>query len=247
MIALTLISVNRETETALTIIRKGIRVAVAGIVHRISGLQQVDMARWLPTSVVGCISLPLALHILDIKLATFGQCIVERSQLSTLIRATQECYSRLDGAISALTMIQYFMGCTYYDKELHNHHVPSAAEPQFHKDSTDVLEIQPFLYLKLALTLDLSLIRGRLPWEGDYPASLRSFVCMASYFFPSPFMQTSCELSEVSTTNDTNTVSLSTSWAGMLHRWIENDRSLYFAREMGLGPFELDRQWEWGT
>lgn len=40
-------------------------------------------------------------------------------------------------------------------------------------DWTDILTSHPSLYLRLALTMDLSLSKDRIPEEGDFPASLR--------------------------------------------------------------------------
>ena len=44
--------------------------------------------------------------------------------------------------------------------------------PKIH-DWTDILALQPSSYLRLALALDLSLSKGRLPEDGDFPVSLR--------------------------------------------------------------------------
>ncbi|KAB5578351.1 fungal-specific transcription factor [Coniochaeta sp. 2T2.1] len=44
------------------------------------------------------------------------------------------------------------------------------------QDWTDILTSHPSLYLRLALTMDLSLSKDRLPEEGDFPASLRGLL-----------------------------------------------------------------------
>lgn len=48
---------------------------------------------------------------------------------------------------------------------------PSVANPI--NDWQDILASQPGCYLRLAMTMDLSLSKGRLPEESDFPASLR--------------------------------------------------------------------------
>lgn len=105
-------------------------------------------------------------------------------------------------------------------------------------------------YLRLAATIDLSLSLDRLPQEQDFPPSLMPLNTVTGCFVPALFSSAgklSIERSHdgqqgnsVDIVDVLSSISLPVPSSGSLSGWVENDRSLYFALEMGLGPSLLD-------
>lgn len=245
-----------QHQQALTRISMGLCKAIAGIVDSIDCLEQLDVAHRLPSSVVGCIALPLALHILDIKLSSYdrtqlgvtsaGPRIFEKqSRLDSLLRAMRAYHSRFDSVEWVSTAIRYFMECTYFDQ------VPErgSSRREFElamadcdKEPSGVLEEYPLFYLRLSLTLDLSLRKDRLPEENDFPVSLRDMIYKTGCFVPILFGQVDSESPNEDSISNIHDIMGGISPAPPLDNidgWVANDRSLYFAQEIGLSPFEL--------
>ncbi|KAH7131713.1 fungal-specific transcription factor domain-containing protein [Dactylonectria estremocensis] len=78
-------------------------------------LLQLRLARWLPSSAVGCTALPLALHLLDIKLLppspayATDQRAQKQDRLNILIQAMKEYHPKYDGVDWISKTIRYFM------------------------------------------------------------------------------------------------------------------------------------------
>ncbi|KAH7127308.1 fungal-specific transcription factor domain-containing protein [Dactylonectria macrodidyma] len=89
--------------------------ASIAITECLDQLLQLRLARWLPSSAVGCTALPLALHLLDIKLLpTSPACAsTQRAQkqgrLNILIQAMKEYHPKYDGVDWISKTIRYFM------------------------------------------------------------------------------------------------------------------------------------------
>lgn len=198
------------------------------------------LACWLPSSAVGCTALPLALYMLDVKLnstsAKSGHTLrvaESQSRLNLLIQAMKEYHPRYEGADWVSKTIRYFMECTYLDQSqfsssdpVHSNH--RSWGQHFEGDRADVLTSNPTYYLRLALTMDLSLSQDRLPEEIDFPLEIRGVLNRLGCFMPILFGQEggmALKKERKSCTPVQNPTG-----------WIENDRSLYFALEMGLGP-----------
>jgi hypothetical protein len=121
--------------------------------------------------------LPLVLHILDVKLSSYNkgttsvvsnpQEAVKQHRLNILIEAMKTYQPQYDGVDYVSETIRHIVTLAQLDTPA----PPSIANPI--NDWQDILASQPGSYLRLAMTMDLSLSKGRLPEESDFPASLR--------------------------------------------------------------------------
>jgi hypothetical protein len=99
-------------------------------------------------------------------------------------------------------------------------------------------------YLRLAATIDLSLSMNRLPQEQDFESALMPLgTTTTGCFVPALFGETeTCarrgfdDKMDVEMEDVLDSISLPLPSSNGLSGWVENDRSLYFALEMGLGP-----------
>ncbi|KAF4464173.1 cutinase transcription factor 1 beta [Fusarium albosuccineum] len=212
--------------------RQDLRNATKSIADCFSRLLPLRLTRWLPSSAVACSALPLALHMVDIKMSSTSSSpgeiwtrpavAAKQSRLNILIQAFRELHPKYDGVDSISKTIRYFMECTYLEQSA----PPPANEP------TDVLARSPTYYLRLALTLDLSLSQDRLPNESDFPIRLRSLLLRTGSFMPMLFGQLGA--GQMADGAITPPRPLSPSTTKNLTRWIEDDRSSQFALQMGI-------------
>lgn len=202
------------------------------------------LAGLLPSSAVGCTALPLALYMLDVKLNsapstspkavhTLPQVSESQSRLNLLIQAMKEYHPRYEGADWISKTIRYFMECTYLDEPLSSSMDPVYSNHRswgqhFEGVQAGVLTSNPTYYLRLALTMDLSLSQDRLPEETDFPLEIRGVLNRLGCFMPILFGQEGGVTLSKASKSCTSVQNVT--------GWIENDRSLYFALEMGLGP-----------
>ncbi|KAK6194045.1 hypothetical protein LQW54_011847 [Pestalotiopsis sp. IQ-011] len=157
--------------------RHELQGAAAGVTECLKELIQLRLARWLPISAVACTALPLVLHIIDVKLSSYNknnapfgsnpQEVVKQHRLNILIEAMKTYQPQYDGVDYVSETIRHIVTLAQLD-------TPAAPSSANHiNDWQDILASQPGSYLRLAMTMDLSLSKGRLPEESDFPASLR--------------------------------------------------------------------------
>jgi hypothetical protein len=126
---------------------------------------------------VASTALPLVLHIIDVKLSSYNknsssalsnpQEVAKQNRLNILIEAMKTYQPQYDGVDYVSETIRHIVTLAQLDTPA----PPSASNTI--SDWTDILASQPGCYLRLAMTMDLSLSKGRLPEESDFPASLR--------------------------------------------------------------------------
>ncbi|KAJ2893738.1 Cutinase transcription factor 1 beta [Zalerion maritima] len=169
--------------------RHELQDAASGVTECLKELIQLKLARWLPVSAVACTALPLVLHIMDVKLSgpalpgTGGasddpfdrnnsQTALKQHRLNILIEAMKTYHPQYDGVEWVSQTIRHILSLAQLD---------SARSGQLSigsggggiSDWTDILASHPSFYLRLALTMDLSLSKGRLPEDCDFPVGLR--------------------------------------------------------------------------
>ncbi|KAH7131328.1 fungal-specific transcription factor domain-containing protein [Dactylonectria macrodidyma] len=152
--------------------------AVAQVTQCLRKLVRLRLDRWLPISAVGCTAFPLALQILDVKLfnpqtpnqnsnsPSFAQ--YKQQQLNVLIEAMKTYRPRYDGVDWVARTVRFIV-------DLAQQHLTAIRTQHGNSISswTDILQLQPKYYLRLAMTMDLSIRNGKLPQESDFPQSLR--------------------------------------------------------------------------
>lgn len=155
--------------------RHELQDAASGVTECLKELVHLKLARWLPISAVACTALPLVLNILDVKLSatTKGSSMDSNAatahkqhRLNILIEAMRTYQPQYDGVDWVSEIVRHIVNMAQIDNS-------NSQNPKGINDWTDILASQPGSYLRLALALDLSLSKGRLPEDGDFPVSLR--------------------------------------------------------------------------
>lgn len=155
--------------------RQELKDATAGLSLCHDELVSRGLHRWLPVSAIGCTALPLILHTLDTKLAPRNASIVHdhgahsgqmRNKLHALTQVMQTYQAQYDGVDWINEIIDHIIGLSHIDDL-----APGVEEPAI--NWTDILVFQPDIYLRLTLALDLSLRKGRLAEDEDFPVRLR--------------------------------------------------------------------------
>ncbi|GJC84405.1 cutinase transcription factor 1 beta [Colletotrichum liriopes] len=159
--------------------RHELQDAASGVTECLKELIHLRLARWLPISAVACTALPLVLHILDVKLSASSrsfdpntQSALKQHRLNILIEAMKTYQPQYDGVDWVSETIRHIVNLAQIDSPPPGETSGSEGSAVI-ADWTDILASQPSSYLRLALTMDLSLSKGRLPEDGDFPVSLR--------------------------------------------------------------------------
>ncbi|KAK8072040.1 hypothetical protein PG996_005388 [Apiospora saccharicola] len=156
--------------------RQELQEAASGVTECLQELIQLKLARWLPISAVPCTALPLVLHIIDVKLSSFHRSqpspeeLVKQNRLGVLVEAMKLYTPQYDGCDYVSETIRHIMTLAQLDTPTP---LPATSTTSTISNWTDILASQPGCYLRLAMTMDLSFAKGRLPEESDFPASLR--------------------------------------------------------------------------
>lgn len=158
--------------------RHELQDAASGVTECLKELVHLKLARWLPISAVACTALPLMLNILDVKLSSLSAnsaldsdaaSAMKQHRLNILIEAMRTYQPQYDGVDWVSEIVRHIVNLAQIERP------PASSigvKPPIN-DWTDILALQPSSYLRLALALDLSLSKGRLPEDGDFPVSLR--------------------------------------------------------------------------
>ncbi|EGU76360.1 hypothetical protein FOXB_13129 [Fusarium oxysporum f. sp. conglutinans Fo5176] len=134
--------------------RRDLRNATKSIAECFARLHPHRLTRWLPSSAVACTALPLAMHMVDMKMSTASsateiwarpEVASKQSRLNVLIQVFRELHPKYDGVHSISKTIRYFMECS--DRE-------EPPQMMLTNDHADVLARSPTQYLRLALTID---------------------------------------------------------------------------------------------
>ncbi|KAK1987549.1 fungal-specific transcription factor domain-containing protein [Colletotrichum cereale] len=160
--------------------RHELQDAASGVTECLKELIHLRLARWLPISAVACTALPLVLHILDVKLSASSrsfdpntQSALKQHRLNILIEAMKTYQPQYDGVDWVSETIRHIVNLAQIESPPPGGGPKHAEGSAVIADWTDILASQPSSYLRLALTMDLSLSKGRLPEDGDFPVSLR--------------------------------------------------------------------------
>ncbi|KAH6869049.1 fungal-specific transcription factor domain-containing protein [Thelonectria olida] len=211
--------------------------AATAITECLDRLLQLRLARWLPTITHPCIPLE--------TLPSSSRRSQKQNRLNILIQAMREYRLRYDGVDWISKTIRYFMECTYLDGPMASYWDPIVSKNRTWVEnhngaSADILVKNPTYYLKMALTLDLSLSQDRLPEEKDFPVKLRGLIRRTGCFMPILFghggINDIAAGEGFACQQDSVMSPPSSPLLQDIAGWIENDRSLYFAQELGLGP-----------
>lgn len=120
------------------------------------------------------------LHIIDVRLSAANkskgldlnpQSVVKQHRLNILIEAMKTYQPQFDGVDYVSEAIRHIVNLAQLESMPNGARAIESGQPI--TDWTDILSSQPGFYLRIVLTMDLALSKGRLPDEADFPVSLR--------------------------------------------------------------------------
>ncbi|RYC79927.1 hypothetical protein BFJ63_vAg17193 [Fusarium oxysporum f. sp. narcissi] len=139
---------------------------------------RLGLSRWLPMTAIGCTAFPLALQMIDVELLRpkkpaspeEGVKLTQKEQHVENILKQMKSYKK------KYYITDWVMRAIRHVVELARQRSPApmASEDESSPSSClDMLKTRPSYYLRLVMTLDMSISNGRLPDECDFPPSLR--------------------------------------------------------------------------
>ncbi|KAI1743368.1 hypothetical protein F4680DRAFT_409934 [Xylaria scruposa] len=174
--------------------RNELQDAACGVTECLNELIQRRLARWLPISAIACTAMPLVLHIIDVKLSSQNKrigatpdekrrTVLKQQRLNVLIEAMKTYQPQYDGVDYISETIRHIVNLAQIDPPINSPNTPSSItmSPQdptnsmqpIISDWTDILASNPGSYLRLSMTMDISISKGRLATETDFPVKLR--------------------------------------------------------------------------
>ncbi|KAF5640803.1 fungal specific transcription factor factor domain protein [Fusarium sp. NRRL 52700] len=159
-----------------------VQEAALGVTDCVEELGHLGLVRYLPLSAMAFIALPLLLSILDLQVLSttdIPTTLSEKSQrYKVLVKAMKEFEPRYDGGEWVCSAIQHVVKLARVETALISNSVISSWR--------DVLAWKPRTYLRLTLSLDLSLSFIKLPEDRDFPIVLRSNYMSGANLMQSP-------------------------------------------------------------
>lgn len=159
--------------------QRELHTAASAVTECLERLNRLRLDRWLPSSAVACTATPLVLNILDVKLSILGSSAnspesgsrfsQKHERLKVLIDAMKTYHPQYDGVDFVVNAVRHIVDLV----QLEGLQPMSGSATSDSFEWTDILTMNPSLYLRLALTIDLSLSKDRLAQELDFPPSLR--------------------------------------------------------------------------
>jgi hypothetical protein len=146
--------------------------AISDITECHRELLRSDLAQWLPSSGMGFSTLPLILNILDTKLSppvlegVQQSSVLVQNRLNVLIEFMRAYWARYDGVDWISEIVRHIIGLAQLNGSKVQRKNPNISW-------ADVFAFQPRSYLRLVLVMDLSLSKGRMAQDADFPVNLR--------------------------------------------------------------------------
>ncbi|TGJ87614.1 hypothetical protein E0Z10_g1144 [Xylaria hypoxylon] len=174
--------------------RHELQDAACGVTECLNELIQRRLARWLPISAISCTAMPLVLHIIDVKLLSQNKrsratpdekrrTALKQQRLNVLIEAMKTYQPQYDGVDYISETIRHIVNLAQIDPPSNSANTPSSitvasqdpanSMQPIISDWTDILASNPGSYLRLSMTMDISISKGRLAKETDFPVKLR--------------------------------------------------------------------------
>ncbi|RSL86252.1 hypothetical protein CEP51_002931 [Fusarium floridanum] len=167
-----------ESHNKLITQREELQGAAASVTDCLLELGRLGLTRWLPMTAIGCTAFPLALHMIDVELLGPGN---ENAHSQTAGHKQQQVKVLLETMSSyrqRYYIADWVMSTICHVVKLASQQFPGLSSSKGVANSSraywaDILLTQPSYYLRLAMTVDLSISHGKLPDDSDFPPSLR--------------------------------------------------------------------------
>ncbi|KAF5676191.1 cutinase transcription factor 1 beta [Fusarium heterosporum] len=144
---------------------------------------RLGLSRWLPMTAIGCTAFPLALQMIDVELLRPKQKATashDGMALTEKQRHVDNLLKQMKGYKNKYYITDWVMRAIRHVVELARQRSPTPSTPEDDLSAPssclDMLKNRPSNYLRLVMTLDMSISNGRLPDECDFPPSLRKTV-----------------------------------------------------------------------
>ncbi|KAI0452340.1 hypothetical protein F5B21DRAFT_483766 [Xylaria acuta] len=181
--------------------RNELQDAACGVTECLNELIQRRLARWLPISAIACTAMPLVLHIIDVKLSFQNKrigttpdekkrTVLKQQRLNVLIEAMKTYQPQYDGVDYISETIRHIVNLAQIDPPTNSPNAtssitmspqdPTSSMQPIISDWTDILACNPGSYLRLSMTMDISISKGRLATETDFPVKLRGLFAHGS-------------------------------------------------------------------
>ncbi|KAF5650603.1 cutinase transcription factor 1 beta [Fusarium sp. NRRL 52700] len=139
---------------------------------------RLGLSRWLPMTAIGCTAFPLALQMIDIELLRPKKPASpeEGVKLTQKEQHVQNLLKQMKSYKKKYYITDWVMRAIRHVVELARQRSPapmSTEDDSSPSSCLDMLKTRPSYYLRLVMTLDMSISNGRLPDECDFPPSLR--------------------------------------------------------------------------
>ncbi|SPO04693.1 uncharacterized protein DNG_07378 [Cephalotrichum gorgonifer] len=155
-----------------------IREATDAIGKLLLTLTELQLARFVPVSVIPCIALPLALQLVNSEVKDISSC----PKVHVFTKA-MKTYDPLYEGVEGLTdTIHVMLGQKQWVES--NLRTPSMHMQTHAAGRTDVMDANPAFYIRMALTIDLSLSNGHSPDKWDFPSTLQRQLAMENAVSP---------------------------------------------------------------
>ncbi|KAI0397356.1 hypothetical protein F5Y17DRAFT_369468 [Xylariaceae sp. FL0594] len=143
--------------------RHELKDASCGVTECLNELIQLGLARWLPISASSRTTA-------DEK----KQTALKQHRLNILIEAMKTYQPQYDGVDYISETIRHIVNLAQIDTPCNStNHEPLNNRKPLISDWTDILASHPDSYLRLSMTMDISISKGRLARETDFPVKLR--------------------------------------------------------------------------
>ncbi|KAI8682296.1 Zn(2)-C6 fungal-type domain-containing protein [Fusarium sp. Ph1] len=171
-----------ESHNKLITQREELQGAAASVTDCLLELGRLGLTRWLPMTAIGCTAFPLALHMIDVELLGPGH---DKAHTQTAVQVLDRKQQQVKVLLETMSsyrqryyIADWVMSTICHVVKLASQQFPGLSSSEGVTNSSraywaDILLTQPSYYLRLAMTVDLSISHGKLPDDSDFPPSLR--------------------------------------------------------------------------
>ncbi|KAF4974207.1 hypothetical protein FZEAL_8867 [Fusarium zealandicum] len=163
--------------------RDELQSAASRVTECLLDLDRLRLTRWLPMTAIGCTAFPLVLHLIDLELdqppcRTTTSTQITKPSLDQKKRQLKVLMETMDTYKPRYYIADWVMRTARHVTDLARQRFPSFPPNAELSGSAlvgwlDMIRVQPNYYLRVAMTVDLSISHGKLPDENDFPPSLR--------------------------------------------------------------------------
>ncbi|KAL8377934.1 hypothetical protein RB595_008562 [Gaeumannomyces hyphopodioides] len=159
--------------------RGEVQHAAASMTDLCGELTRRRLARWLPVSALACIFMPLALEAMSARLSvadsppasgpSTSATSKQQARMTSLMEAMKAFLPQYDGVELIKDTVKLVADMAQTESQAH------AQSPDVGRSATNWAEIMsknPALYVKMTMTVDLTISKGRLAGDADLPAWL---------------------------------------------------------------------------